>query len=72
MPINGTIEDLIGVLDDIRREIPPKKELTEEQVKSRLENRTYGILKVVDQNQLLGLWRLVWGYYNKCVFMDLF
>ncbi|MBI2652363.1 hypothetical protein HYX00_02755 [Candidatus Woesearchaeota archaeon] len=57
--VKGTIEDLIEVLDDVRREIPAKKDLTEEEIRSRLEDRAYGILKVVDRNQLLGLWRLV-------------
>ncbi|MEK6983255.1 MAG: hypothetical protein AABX33_01680 [Nanoarchaeota archaeon] len=59
MPINGTIEDLTEVLDDVRMEIPAKKDLTEEEVRLRLEGRTYGIHKIVDSSHILCLWRLV-------------
>ena len=55
----GTIEDLLEVLDDIRLEIPTKHSITEQEVMSRLEDRVYGIHKVVDYGFVAGLWRVV-------------
>ncbi|MFH1400588.1 MAG: hypothetical protein ABIH41_03650 [Nanoarchaeota archaeon] len=56
--VEGTIDDVIGRLDLIRSSIPQKADLTEREVRGRLDGRTYGVVLATDGESLQGI--LVW------------
>jgi len=70
--INKTIDDLLVHLEFIRREIPAKHDLDEEQIRLRLENKMYGVLIAREENSsitdsFIGL--TVWYEENKQLYL---
>jgi len=65
--LDGSIEDIIENLELIRDCIPKKSDLTEEEVRDRLANRTYGIKVAREEGSLQGI--IVWYEDERDLYM---
>ena len=51
----ASVDELIGSLDELRRQIPAKEGLTEQEIRARIEGKSHGIFKLVNNGVIEGI-----------------